>query len=186
MATIPTQEPLVFNAGNTVQWKIALDDYKASDGWVLKYAARSAQAAAMFDIIASADGDAHLVDLAKTTTAAYKAGKYSWQSYVEKGSERWPVASGYFEVHPDFATVSTVDDRLLSLTAQVNAINEFLGKNYKYSTYSIAGRSLSNYSVDELFKLRNNLQTELNALEKAERVRRGMGGGNIVKVRVMH
>jgi len=37
-ATIPTKEPLTIRAGDTIKWKRSIDDYKASDGWTLKYA----------------------------------------------------------------------------------------------------------------------------------------------------
>ena len=39
-ADIPTKEPFEIRAGDTVKWKKAVDDYRASDGWTLKYSLR--------------------------------------------------------------------------------------------------------------------------------------------------
>ena len=39
MATdIASKEPTQFRAGDTIEWKRSIDDYKASDGWTRKYA----------------------------------------------------------------------------------------------------------------------------------------------------
>ena len=63
------------------KWKRSIDDYKASDGWTLKYSFRGT--AGTIDITSSADGDEHLISLSPTTTAAYDAGMYDVQGYVE-------------------------------------------------------------------------------------------------------
>jgi hypothetical protein len=39
MATdIAIKEPAQFMAGDTINWKRSIDDYKAGDGWMLEYA----------------------------------------------------------------------------------------------------------------------------------------------------
>ena len=53
-ATIPTKEPLTIRAGDTIKWTKSLDDYKASEGWTLKYAFRGN--AGTVDITGSEDG----------------------------------------------------------------------------------------------------------------------------------
>ena len=35
---IASKEPAKIRAGDTIEWKRSIDDYKASDGWTLKYA----------------------------------------------------------------------------------------------------------------------------------------------------
>ena len=87
MATdISTKEPETFRAGDTVKWKKALDCYKASDGWTLKYSFRGT--AGTIDITSSASGDDHLIEVSAATSAAYGAGLYAVQGYVEKDSDR--------------------------------------------------------------------------------------------------
>ena len=56
MATdIASKEPTQIRAGDTIKWKRSVDDYKASDGWTLKYAFRGS--AGTIDITGSADGN---------------------------------------------------------------------------------------------------------------------------------
>ena len=53
-ATVPTKEPLTIRAGDTIEWTKSINDYKARDGWTLKYAFRGS--AGTIDITGSADG----------------------------------------------------------------------------------------------------------------------------------
>ena len=183
MVDIPTIEPEYFIAGDTVKWQRALDDYKASDGWVLKYHLRNTSNTATINITATASGDDHLVTISASTSATYKAGKYKWIAVVEKSGERFTVGEGYTEIKTNLATATAITDRLLTLQADIDALNGFLGKNYKYSSYAIAGRSLNQYNITDLFVLRDRFVRELKSLEAAEKVRRGMNTGGIVRVR---
>lgn len=180
MVNIPTIEPASFTAGDTVQWKKSLSDYPASDGWTLKYALRGAGS---IDLTASADGDDHLVTVTAAASAAYTAGTYKWMAYVEKSGERYTLAEGYLAINADLVTATSITDRVITLESQIDAINGFFAKNYKYSSYSINGRSLSNYSVDDLFKLRDRLKRELNDLKAADRIARGLGTKKLIRVR---
>jgi len=181
MADIPTQEPESFVAGDTVKWNKSLDDYKASDGWTLKYWLRGAS---VINITATASGADFSVVIPAATTAGYTAGTYEWISTVEKASERFTVGKGYMAIEANLATATTITNRLIALEADVNAINEFLGKNYDYSSYAIAGRSLNRYTITELFTLKDRLQAELNRLKAAERMRRGLKGKKNILVRI--
>jgi len=181
MTDIAIQEPSEFIAGDTVKWKRCLQDYKASDAWVLKYAARGDAA---FAITATADGDDHLVTISATTSAGYTAGKYKWVAYVEKSGERYTVDEGYFTVKPNLATGNgTITDERLQLEKDIAAIKAYLGKNYTYANYAINGRSLTRYSITELFTLKDRLQRELNRLRDAEKIARGEGTGKRILVR---
>ena len=59
MADIPTTEPSVVTAGDTVKWTRALAEYSAADGWTLKY--KLANLEGSFDVNASASGADHAV-----------------------------------------------------------------------------------------------------------------------------
>lgn len=102
---IPTTEPTVFTAGDTVKWKRTLDHYPASGGWVLTYALRGA---GKIDLTATASGSEHLITISAATSAAYTAGFYTWQAYATKSaiSERHPVDSGQIEIKPNLAAVT--------------------------------------------------------------------------------
>ncbi|MAR56941.1 MAG: hypothetical protein CMM93_07135 [Rickettsiales bacterium] len=179
MADIPAQEPNSFIAGDSVAWRKALPNYKASDGWILKYAFRGA---GNIDIAAVASGDDHLVMLPASISAVYTSGTYKWAAYVEKLDQRITISEGYLTIKADLSSSDAVIDPLIQLESDLSAINQFIAKNYKYSSYSIAGRSLSNYSVSDLFVLRDRLQGDLNSLRKKEKMRQGKGGDNLIRV----
>jgi hypothetical protein len=181
MVDIPTREPENFNAGDTVSWKKSLSDYKASDGWVLKYAARGAGS---INLTASADGDDHLTSISAATSSTYTAGTYKWLAYVEKAGERYTVGEGYWDIKVNLATATSITDRLITLQTDIDAINAFLGRNYNYASYSIAGRSLNNHSITDLFTLRDRLQAELNRLRDEEKINRGVPTRQLIRVRI--
>jgi hypothetical protein len=100
-APIPTAEPAFVVAGDTVKWTRSLADYPASDGWVLKY--RLINAAGNVDIVSTASGADHLVNVAASTTDNWAPGTYAWAAYVERSGERYTVDSGTIVVRPDLA-----------------------------------------------------------------------------------
>ena len=79
-AEIPSKEPELFRAGDTIKWKRSLSDYKASESWVLKNAFRGTPG--VIDITSSASGDDHLVNEVAATTAAYSPGIYDVIGFV--------------------------------------------------------------------------------------------------------
>lgn len=110
MATIPTTEPIALRAGDTWQWRREdlSSDYPAS-AWTLKYYFRNA--AAYFDVTATADGDNFAVDVAKATTASRTVGYYDWVAVVESASERHEIDAGRLQVLPDLSASSAYDAR---------------------------------------------------------------------------
>lgn len=180
MVDIATTEPEYFVAGDTVKWKKTLSDYKASDGWVLSYALRGA---GNINLTATASGADHQVDITAAVSATYTEGTYSFAAYVTKGSERYSVGNGYIEIKKNLATATTYTDRLLTLQADVDAVNAFLSKNYNFASYSIGGRSLNKYSITELYMLRGKLLGELQKLKDEEKIRRGKGTSKLIRVR---
>jgi hypothetical protein len=179
MLTIPTAEPKEFNAGDTVKWLKALD-YKPGDGWTLKYALRGAGS---IDITATTSGDKHLVTIAASATADYIAGQYQWTASVEKGAEKYTIDTGYIEIKPNAATATTLNDDYITLKADIEAVNAFIRKDYKYASYSINGRSLSSRSVSELFLLRDRLLRDKLTKETEMRLNKGLKTSNKIKTR---
>jgi hypothetical protein len=100
-APIPTAEPAFVVAGDTVKWTRSLADYPASDGWVLKY--RLINLAGNLDIVSTASGADHLVNVPASTTDNWAPGTYAWQAYVEKGAERYTVGTGTIKIRPNLA-----------------------------------------------------------------------------------
>ena len=108
--TVPTTEPIALRAGDTWQWRREdlSSDYPAST-WTLKYYFRNA--AAYFDVVATADGINHAVSVAKADTAVRVVGSYDWIAVVESASERYEIDSGKLQVLPNLATAAAYDAR---------------------------------------------------------------------------
>jgi hypothetical protein len=87
--------------GESVSWKWTDSTFPASDSWELTYTLVNADG--QIQIVASADGDDHLVEVAAATTADYDAGTYDWQAHISDGTERYKVAAGVIEIVADFA-----------------------------------------------------------------------------------
>lgn len=153
MAEVLWSEPTRLVSGDTWEWNRALTDYPASAGWVLTYAFRSASA--YFNVTASADGDNHAVSVATTTTDDIAKGRYYWQSYATKGSERYTVGSGVLEVAANFAGTAAASDQRTHARKMLEAIEAVLEDRASNDVmeYSIGGRSLKRIPRAELMRL---------------------------------
>lgn len=150
---IPTAEPALLQAGDTLSWRLSLPTYPADDGWVLAY--RLINAAATITIVASADGAAHLVQLPAATTAAYPAGAYTGVRTVTRGSDRFTLAPWSPRVLPDLAAASATDARGPAQRALDDlraALLQWLSSNGHVQEYEIAGRKMRFASIDEINK----------------------------------
>lgn len=152
MAQTPTTEPASLQAGDTIRWQRLLPDYPASAGWVLSYRLINAQA--RIDIVAAADGDAHLVTIGAATSAAYEAGEYTTVAQVTRGTDRHTVGQGTIVIKPDWAAAATgADARTPAQRALADlraALMRWLSSQGHVQEYEIAGRRMRFASVDEI------------------------------------
>lgn len=178
---IPTTEPTVLVAGDTWDWTKSLADYPAST-WTLSYVLINSTD--KITIAASADGDTHSVDVAAATTAAYDAGTYKWQSYVSDGTDRYLVGEGTITVKANYNAATTYDARSHVKTT-LDALDAMIeGKaSVDQAAMSIAGRSLSRYSPDELIRWWKHYKSLYRQELDAEQVAMGLGSPNVVRVR---
>lgn len=182
-APIPTTEPTSFTAGDTVAWVKTLEDYPASDSWVLAYA--FINAAAKFSLTASASGDNHAVTIAAATSAAYAAGTYTWVATVTKAGERYTVGTGSATVLPNLAAASTYDTRTparKALDAAETALATYGAKAYLQS-YEIAGRSQRFQDPGAFLAWRDKLKAEVRREENAAAIAAGRRPRNQVLAR---
>jgi len=184
MADIPDNEPASLRIGDTWQWTRTLADYPAGT-WTLKYRFKSS--AGGFEIVASASGTDHSVNVAAATTAAYTAGSHTWIAWVESGTEKFTVESGNAELLPDYrsglATVA-LDDRSHA-KKMVDAIEAWLeSRDPAVAEYEIAGRRMKYIPIGDLLKLRSRYLAELSAEENAARLARGEGIGRKIQFRI--
>lgn len=183
MSEIATTEPESKIAGDTWKWNRAdlVSDYPAST-WTLTY--YFTNTSANFAIVATASGESFAISVAAATTAAYTAGVYHWQAFVDDGTDRYFVDSGTMEVLPDLAEAGSVDRRThaeKTLDAIEAVIEARATKDQ--SSYTIEGRTLERTPIADLIKLRDRYRAEVIRQKRIERINRGQDPGGRSKVR---
>lgn len=182
--TIPKTEPSIITAGDTIQWTIDLSDYPASS-WTLKYNLISADDSGHNELITSiADGDTHVISISTDTSGAYSSGDYKLEKYVIDTGDtvRYSLGLTTIRVKPD--PTCAVDSRSHNkkvLDAIQSNIENVASKEQQ--SYSIAGRSLSRYSFEELMSLKDKYEALYQTELQNERIASGESSGRTVKVR---
>jgi hypothetical protein len=184
-AETPTVEPTTIIAGDTLRWQIALGDYLATDGWTLNYALRNAMS--HYDIVSTASGADHLIEVNASDTATWAPGVYNWTAYVESVSERFTVRRGTFTVTADPANPVPQEFRTQAAKAVDDlktALATFKATGGRVKRYSIAGRDIEFESLGEMMKLLSMWQRELANEEAAARLNTGKASPLLLQVRL--
>lgn len=173
-----TELPRRITIGDTVTWDETLSDYPAGASWVLSYNFTSHEA--QFNSAHAAAGDDHRITI---DTTELEVGRYEYSKKVTDTSETFTLETGYIFVEPDLsADKSAVDRRSYAEIALANIEDMLQGKATKDQTsYSLNGRALSRYSIDELQTWRASLKAEVRT-ERAT-ARRESGGKSHANVR---
>lgn len=182
MADVPTREPVEFTAGDTVKWKIALPHYPADDGWTLKYSFRGPE---VHDVTAVADGADHSVTIAKTLSITFAAGNYWWEAYASKAAERFKARFGQLKVLVNLETVDEVFDNRTHVKKTLDALEALIeGKATRdQMSYSIEGRTISRFSLSELYDARARYAALYRLELDRNRIKQGKRTRNIVRGR---
>lgn len=101
---LPQSFPTEILTGETLQWERDFEDYPA-DEWTVTYYVRGAGTG--FDAAGTADGDTHQFTVSATTTGAMTAGRYDFQAFAVKGSEKYLVDSGRIIVKASLAALTS-------------------------------------------------------------------------------
>ena len=180
------QNPIV--AGDYLAWKredLGSDYPPAS--YALTYSARlNGTGSTAISITASESGTDYLVEVASSSTASYTVGIYQWAGYITRSSdsERVQIAEGTWEVIPNRAT-STADPEPYAKTV-LDAIEAVIqGRaSQDQMSFSIAGRSLSRMSIQDLLLFRNKFKADWLKEKRMQRTRKGLGHNGIIKTRL--
>lgn len=183
MAEILTSEPSSVTAGDTIRWRKSLSDYPAT-AWTLKY--RLINAAGKIDITAGANGSDYLIDVPAVTSAAWMAGDYDWQSYVEKGAERYTVSVGRIVIAPNLAAQPGGYDNRSYARKVLDAIEAALmGRASKSQLETeVAGRRIKYIPFSDLLALRDKFRAEVRSEDIAEKLANIGGSSGKVMVRI--
>ena len=182
-ASIPTTEPTSLRAGDTWQWRREdLDDYPAS-AWTLTYYFRNA--AARFDVTATADGSHYAVTVAKANTGK-PAGWYDWVAMASSATERFEVGSGRVEILPDWSAATTLDGRSFA-RQMLEAIEAALLARATTDQLDLVNATLADRGIQRdkggLILLRSQFMSEVKREEHAAALAAGQGGKNRLLVR---
>ena len=169
--------PNTLIAGDTWSWEAEYGDYPAGTWTATAYFENATES---FTVAASASGTTHVFAETATNTAAFVAGKYRVQVRVVSGAEKYVVEDGWCEVKPDPGSNVQHDFRSWARRT-LDAVEAFLEGNATTAqqSMSIAGRSISRWSIAELMQFRAQLRGEVRTEEQGS----AAGLGRDIKVR---
>lgn len=187
-ANYPNQEPDELAIGSRWGWtRSDITSVYPTATYTLKYRfSLLTSAGTLIEITASKTASAHVVDVGTNVTSDHTAGDYSWQAVIvrDSDSEEVVVDTGFVTLLPDVGdcAVDTRSHNYKVLTA-IRATIEGTATRDQMS-YSIAGRSLSRRSMDELLKLKTHYETLWNNEVEAKRRKSGRKVSNRVLVKM--
>jgi hypothetical protein len=183
----PEGEPTEVVVGDFIQWKRSdlVADYPLAE-YSAEYVARiTGGGANEIKLPATESGGTYLFTVDSATSADFVPGFYHWQLEVTQTSSgnRVVVDIGDFTAIPDMD--SNQADPRIHAEIMVDKIQTILeGKaDSDVSSYSIAGRSLTKMSFQELVDARDYYKREVVAHNNRELVKRGKKNGATVQVR---
>ena len=183
----PKEIPKSIVIGDFVQFKLTeySTDY-ANTAHTMTFMARSGTGANVeFSIVATNSGDDYLFTAASTVTANYVAGLYHYQIEVleTSSSNRIVVDQGELDVTVDL-DVNAVDPRTHAekMLQKIEAVLENRA-DADVSSYSIAGRSLTKMSPEELLTWRDAYRREVKAYRRKLDVKHGRKTSSSILVR---
>ncbi len=166
-----TELPRRITVGDTVTWDETLTDFPASASWIVTYSFTSPSA--KFASAHAAVGDDHRITI---VTTDLEEGHYDYTKKLADGTSTHTLESGFIDVDPDLSADATgVDRRSFAVITLENIEAMLQGKATKDQTsYSLNGRALSRYSIDELNEWRALLRVEVR--DERQKARRKSGG----------
>ena len=186
-ANAPEGEPTQVVVGDFIQWKKALitQDYPTATHSAEYVARITGGGSNEIKLPATEVNGYYLFTVDSSTSADFAVGRYHWQLEITQTSSgnRIVVERGEFEAIPDL-DVNQSDPRTHAdiMLAKIETILE--GKaDSDVGSYSIAGRSLTKMSFDELMVARDRYKSEVLKHQREELIKRGKASANTVKVR---
>ena len=184
----PTQEPDVLVIGDRWMWRRPdlASIYDPSEyALTYEYHRDSGGGANQFTLTATETANDYIIEIPSATTAGYTANAYIYYVFITRtsDSQRIAVDNGRAELVEDFSD-SNADVRSHAKTVldAIEAVIENRASQDQMS-YSIAGRSLSRMSIDDLMKFRDRYYSEYQEEIKKSRIKNKQDSGNLVKVR---
>lgn len=183
----PEGEPTEIVVGDFIQWKRSdlVDDYPTAS-YTAAYVARiSGGGSNEIQLIGTGETTHYLFSASSVTSADFLPGHYYWQLEIVRNSdsERIVVDRGEFYAIADL-DVNQSDPRTHA-EIMVDKIETLLeGKaDADVSSYSVAGRSLTKLTFQELVEARNYFRSEVTKEKAKLDAKAGRTGESTIKVR---
>ena len=183
----PEGEPSEIVVGDYIQWtRNDLADTYPNDEYTATYVARiTGGGNTEIQVTGTAYNSGYLFTADSETSADFVAGYYHWQLEIQKDStgDRVVVDRGAFTAIVDL-DAGGADPRTHAeiMLTKIESLLE--GKaDADVSSYSIAGRSLTKMSPDELIKWRDYYRSEVIQMRQKEDIALGRKTSSTVKVR---
>ena len=172
--------PRSLTAGDSWAWSTTYSDYSSTLWTATAYFQNAAES---FDVDSSSDGDDHAFAATALVSADRKAGSYHVRvrvTDIATGLESYVAEEGWCDVTPDPASAVKYDPRSWARQT-LDAIEAFLVGNATTAqqSISVAGRSISRWSIAELMEWRDRLRQEVRTEEQGSQT----GQGRDIKVR---
>lgn len=186
-AQSPTLEPERVVAGDFIQWRrVDLSGDYPNSQYTMTYVARfTAGGAREVQVTGTAYGADYLFTVSSADSASFIPGYYHWQleALQISSGNRVVIDRGAFTAVADLDN-NNADPRTHAeiMVAKIESL--LSGKaDSDVANYSIAGRSLTKLSFDELLKAREFYKAEFHKEQIADRIRQGRDTGTTIKVR---
>ena len=185
--------PSQIRAGDTIKWRDVagvdnLGNEVSSADYTLTYWLRTNTASEGASVVGTAYGTGWEFTIAANVSNGFDAGEWYWQAIASKTGSVITLGAGQLQVLAALsyaATPGAFDGRtqaqidLDAVQAQMRA----LISGGAVQQYSIAGRSLSRYSLSDLMALESKLKAEVKREQMAELIANGLGNPHNLFVR---
>jgi len=164
---VPSVEPTVITAGDTVRWTKSLNDYSPDDGWVLSYAFRGEKGDGKHDLTAGSLDGLFTITLLPSATSLMRPGLWIWNAFATLGTDRYKVGQGTLRVEPNLALTNFKTDlRTPAKRAYDNAL-EAWEKVKLGQTVSLNGRVYTQHNLDALMRFVDRCKSDYAAEQNA-------------------
>lgn len=186
-ANAPEGEPSEVVVGDFIQWKRSdiVADYPPATHSAEYVARITGGGEDEIKLAATEYSDYYLFTVPSADSAHFNPGDYHWQLEITQTSSgnRIVVDTGSFKAIHDLD--SNQADPRIHAEIMVNKIESILeGKaDSDVQSYSINGRSLTKFSIQDLIQWRDYYRKEIVSYHNAELVKRGKSNGSTIKVR---
>jgi len=172
----PQEVPGEITVGDFVQWKnVDLGADYPNTAYTVTFMAKSLDTTSNeFSVTATASDDDYLFTILSTASDDFIAGKYAYQIEVLRDSDsaRIVVETGSIEVVGDLDEITDPRSHAEKMVDKIEAVLENRAEG-DLSSYSIAGRSLTKMTPDELTQWRDYYRREAALEKRKNKIKRG-------------